>query len=223
MNKNLTREDIDFIINLSKEMKTQDNRSTAQPYGLTIMQEQEEARPDGCGEHLLYRWLEETYYEDDWDSFKEDCLEYYEEDSLIHKTVKELNSFNEVMSGFGLSDDMGLESFNYDLVDTVKPYQFQFFLTEKACFNHIDRNRHNLREPKSYGVCLTRNPEMEQLYSVIHKMADMIENPKKSMDSRNIGLALAMNKVVHDNCKDVPHDIGLKLLEIVEGGESAIL
>ena len=31
-----------------------------------------------------------------------------------------------------------------------------------------------------------------------------------------IKLALEMNKLVHNECEDVPHDIGLKLLEIVK-------
>lgn len=29
-------------------------------------------------------------------------------------------------------------------------------------------------------------------------------------------LALEMSRLVHSECKDVPHDIGLRLLEIVE-------
>jgi hypothetical protein len=31
-----------------------------------------------------------------------------------------------------------------------------------------------------------------------------------------IELALKMNKLVHNDCRDVPHDIGLRLLKIVE-------
>ena len=31
----------------------------------------------------------------------------------------------------------------------------------------------------------------------------------------NVKLALEMSKLVHNECKDVPHDIGLKLIEIV--------
>lgn len=31
-----------------------------------------------------------------------------------------------------------------------------------------------------------------------------------------VKLALEMNKLVHNECKDVPHDIGLKLLEVVK-------
>jgi len=31
-----------------------------------------------------------------------------------------------------------------------------------------------------------------------------------------VKLALEMNKLVHNKCKDVPHDIGLKLMDIVK-------
>ena len=31
-----------------------------------------------------------------------------------------------------------------------------------------------------------------------------------------VKLALDLNKVVHNECKDVPHDIGLRLLEVVK-------
>lgn len=31
-----------------------------------------------------------------------------------------------------------------------------------------------------------------------------------------VKLALDLNKVVHDECKDVPHDIGLRLLKVVK-------
>ena len=31
----------------------------------------------------------------------------------------------------------------------------------------------------------------------------------------DVDLAIKLSKYVHDNCKDVPHDIGLKLVEII--------
>jgi len=31
-----------------------------------------------------------------------------------------------------------------------------------------------------------------------------------------VKLALELNKVVHNECKDVPHDIGLRLLDVVK-------
>jgi hypothetical protein len=36
------------------------------------------------------------------------------------------------------------------------------------------------------------------------------------LEKDKISLALKLSKYVHDNCKDVPHDIGLHLVQIVE-------
>lgn len=36
------------------------------------------------------------------------------------------------------------------------------------------------------------------------------------MQKFNVDLALKLSKVVHDECKDVPHDIGIKLACLVE-------
>lgn len=35
-------------------------------------------------------------------------------------------------------------------------------------------------------------------------------------------LALKVNKLIHDSCKDVPHDIGFKVMELIEA-ENPIL
>ena len=32
----------------------------------------------------------------------------------------------------------------------------------------------------------------------------------------DVELALKINKIIHDECKDVPHDIGLRISELVE-------
>lgn len=34
----------------------------------------------------------------------------------------------------------------------------------------------------------------------------------------DVELALKINKLIHDECKDVPHDIGLRVLQLVENG-----
>ena len=35
-------------------------------------------------------------------------------------------------------------------------------------------------------------------------------------NSCDVELALKLNKLVHDECKDVPHDIGLRIVELIE-------
>lgn len=34
--------------------------------------------------------------------------------------------------------------------------------------------------------------------------------------NKEVQLALELNKLVHENCKDVPHDIGIRLMDIVK-------
>ena len=38
----------------------------------------------------------------------------------------------------------------------------------------------------------------------------------------DVDLALELNKLVHDECKDAPHDIGIRLIRIVEKRYEAI-
>ena len=39
---------------------------------------------------------------------------------------------------------------------------------------------------------------------------------KTKLTDKGVKLALKLNKLVHNECKDVPHDIGLRLLDIVK-------
>jgi hypothetical protein len=36
----------------------------------------------------------------------------------------------------------------------------------------------------------------------------------------DVELALKINKLIHDECKDVPHDIGLRVSELVENHQA---
>jgi hypothetical protein len=46
-------------------------------------------------------------------------------------------------------------------------YEGNFFLTEKAAKEYIEKNKHNLNNPGTYGIHLYRNPEMQRLYKFI--------------------------------------------------------
>lgn len=181
---NLTPEDIEFIKNLSHEMKTQDNRSTAQPYALVIRNKTRQIRDfDNCDNKGVY-WNEGEY--DTFEEFIEAFREYYLEDADSHPAIdlieeEEIDDvdnlrcyeyplnrlINEPISTFGYEDVMTADSSN-------GMYEGNLFLTEKACRKHIEQNSHHFREPDTYGIHLTRNPEMEKLYQVIHKLAEVL-------------------------------------------------
>ena len=179
----LSKEDIEFIKNLSHEMKTQDNRCTAQPYALVIRNKNREVRDfDNCENKGVY-WNESEY--DSFEEFVESFKDYYLEDNETHEVIDYLNDNIEDIGDlrrheYEFYDLFGIQisTFAYEDVmtsDSIKGlYEGNFFLTENACKLYIERNRHNLNSPDTYGIHLYRNPEMEKLYEIIHKLADML-------------------------------------------------
>ena len=182
---NLSNEDIEFIKNLSNEMKTQDTRGTAQPYALVIRNKNRQIRDfENCDNKGVY-WNELEYesFEEFLDSFKE----YYNEDMPEGEDSKEVMFFEEwditdiddlraYEYKLDIEFDIQVSTFAYEDVMTADSshgrYEGNFFLTEKACRKHIQANRHHFNKPDTYGIHLTRNPEMERLYEIIHKLAD---------------------------------------------------
>jgi len=177
----LNKEDIEFIKNLSHEMKTQDNRCTAQPYALVIRTKTRQIRDfDNCENRGVY-WDETEY--DTFEEFVDAFKEYYLEDNETHKAVDYLEEWVEDIEelrsheyNFDKHFNIQITTFAYEDVMTADSsngmYEGNLFLTEKACRKHIELNHDHFKEPDTYGIHLTRNPEMEKLYEIIHKLAE---------------------------------------------------
>jgi hypothetical protein len=172
----LSKEDKQFIIELSKEMKTQDNRCTAQPYGLTLLEEVERLTPDGYSDGMLIIWDDDSYYEDDFSDLKESLLECFSENKDECEEIYSIDSFEHLASWMDMNISSGLTIVPYRRGHEVKTNNFNFFLTEKAYHEHIRQNGHNLNKPKSYGIHLYRNDEMAKVYEIIHKLAEGFGN-----------------------------------------------
>jgi len=177
----LTQEDIDFIKNLSHEMKTQDNRGTAQPYGLIIGGKTTQiADFDNCDNKAVH-WNESEYYS--FEDFIESLEDYYLEDAESHPVIDFIKSHD-------IDDLDNLRNYEYDINELISEpinvYGYtveddftshtlgNFFLTDKSAKAYVEANKHNMRKPFTYGIHLYRNPEMERLYQIIHKMADSL-------------------------------------------------
>ena len=175
LDMNLTKEEIAFIKELSHEMKTQDNRGTAQPYCLMLQEEVERPVPDDMGSNVLIRWNDESYYNHSFKELKEEMLEYYENNSEILASVKKSDSFLNLIRNmrFRLSSP-DFYTVDYNTDHEVVSNSANFFLTEKAYNEHIKANKHNLKNPRSYGIHLFRNWEMEELFKIIHKLAESL-------------------------------------------------
>jgi hypothetical protein len=138
---------------IAEAIKTQDNRATAKPYFFQVQTNEEIAVPSGCGTNCWYydgskivtdEEINEAIFEWKDGSIPLDEIEFmdeYEKAEILEKA--------------------GWQKANFDY---KHEYQNAFF-TEKACKEHIHRNKHNLREPVDYLSHAFRNPEMEMMFS----------------------------------------------------------
>lgn len=180
----MTKEHKDFIINLSTEMKTQNNRGTAQPFALTLTEEHTSLVPEGYGDDVEAYWNESRY--DNIEDLRTDLEEYYfdNESSTVKQcmeTVYDYNSLNELKDTFE-ADILEINIQYIETKDIIPTMNTNFFLTEKAYHEHIRVNGHNLNKPKSWGIHLFRNEEMSKLYEVIHSLAEELKE-KESINA----------------------------------------
>lgn len=138
------------LLEISKEMQTQDNRCTASPYYACIQTKEKNYRQDCDGEVIVY-------HTDDYDSeFDFDELKQYCEDRDI-EIPEDLDWDDHYDVNDFISENTTLIQGSYDW-----KYKTQnVFFTTKACENHIKQNHYHYNDPRSYIEYAFRNPEME--------------------------------------------------------------
>ena len=195
----------EFLVNTGKEILTQDNRATRLPIFFTITERVDEARPEGCGEIkiidecgkdvddeafclCLLENLEE--YPASAINFPDDPdLKYYDRDiraSLKYAaecrdvdTIRDIfaEDFEEYLS----KNDMS-EVYYEPTHDPTKQNGGVFFLTEKACKEHLRANKHNYREPHTFVGYAYCNPEIEQLCRFLTDLATAAQHQSETND-----------------------------------------
>ena len=152
----------DFLMNLSEEIKTQDNRATATPYYFQVQEDHEIAVPEGCGAEVWVMDGEVCLRTEE--DIREAVFEWKEWDleNLNHqKKYEQLTSFD--------VDEILEENYRKVNIDISHTYS-NCFLTYKAYEEHLRRNKHNLKNPKSYLFHAFRNPEMEMIFKFIKSL-----------------------------------------------------
>jgi hypothetical protein len=164
----ISEESLEFIKNLSKEMLSQDRRCTADPYFYIIRAEEVRVVPDGYGDEVRYLW-------DNDEMTREELLKLINEDPGVAGT----RNNKEVFRAMNDDDKIAATIFYQDgivtehTVVTIKyiPENHNVFLTEKACHKHMENNHYHFKKPFSYVNHAWRNPELEQLFKIIHEIA----------------------------------------------------
>jgi len=146
------------LMELSKEINSQDHRSMSMPYFFQVQTEKGVVALEGCGDTVY--WVDSDGLEL---RTKEDIEEYikdYISDEFGDKTAEEISLYF-IDKIKGKEADWLLNK-DFRRVDIVfeKRYENSFF-TAKACQENINANKHHYNKPVTYLNGAFRNPEME--------------------------------------------------------------
>jgi len=148
-------ETYNFLMDLSKEINTQNHRGTAMPYFFQVQTKHQIAVPEGNG---IVAW----HYDGSLIETQEDIIQAiydYHDGDLTKKTIKKMSNWERESE----MERAGYNKVNYDYEERLE----NSFLTEKSCLQHIKDNKHNLSSPRDYLSYASRNPEMEKLLKFI--------------------------------------------------------
>lgn len=146
----ITDEQHDFLRNLSKELKTQDNRSTANPV-FCVHEKKIVFCPDDCGDT---NWFDNEGNMVSDKDIKEIIQEYLED-----------NKDSSILDEEDILEELEYRKFSYN-IENVK-VSGQSYFTEKAAQRHIDQNHYHYKEAFVYAESAWRNYEFQKLREIL--------------------------------------------------------
>jgi hypothetical protein len=147
----------DKMIDIGKEIRTQDNRITDSP----IFVVEQKVRDYGFSEDYVedFEWINdegETVSEDDVNDILEEHNKDVEEEEMVE---------------FVDLDDYNCEEFNLRKVYYKDRWQFvTACFTEKGCEEYLKINEHNLKEARIYAFGSYRNDEFRSVREYLLKL-----------------------------------------------------
>jgi len=163
----------DFLMELSKEINTQDNRCTAMPYFFQIQTKEQVAAYEGCGDEI---WIDGECERElkTTEEINDHIIEYMveNEESFIENNLsedeakKQAKEIVEKMTDYDKDEWLENHEFRKINVTQVNKYE-NSFLTAKTCEEHIRKNHYHYREPRSYLQHAFRNYELEMVYKFL--------------------------------------------------------
>ena len=160
----LTDEMYNFLIELSKEMSTQDLRCTAMPYFFQVESDRMRITAEGCG---IEAWHFDGNMLETDEEIRTAIFEYKEWDEDLEEDI---NKYEELDGGEieEILIEAGYRKVNYEYENVYT----NSFLTEKACKQHIKANSYHYNNPQDYLTHAFRNPELEKVIEFILSLTD---------------------------------------------------
>ena len=190
---NITRNEIEFLMKLQKEMNTQDTVSQADPrfwvikgsvkeYGIEDGYEDGTDIIDEVDRNVVAQNLEEftifindcilddinveydRNYEIEYNK-NADTVSIHHNEEPDEETEYDLDEFIKWVNSFGYTFD----TVNYIIRDKIYPNTM--FLTQKEAENHLKQNYYHYSEDAhTYAMTAWRSPDVEKLYMILHSV-----------------------------------------------------
>jgi hypothetical protein len=145
----ISDETADFIVSLVKEIETQENYGTTDPYYFSVRCVRELASPSGTSDNIKYHWEGEEYTE-------AELKKYCEENNMDFEDEKDK------------AQEFCIQEFD--------EYE-NFFFTKRGYDEHIKLNGHNYRYSKKHDFYVRhafRNPEILGLLKAIREIKSAV-------------------------------------------------
>lgn len=156
----VTDEMYEFLMDLSKELNSQDHRCTAMPYFFQVQTDEKAIGADGIDESYEVWVGNDTILRDEED-IKQAVFELrdWDGDNVVHEQLYSKLDEYEI-------EDILEEEYTKHFERDVQVYK-NAFLTAKACKKHIEANRHHYNNPQDYLTHAFRNPELEKVFEFL--------------------------------------------------------
>ena len=175
----MTEKDFEFLENLKNEMLTQDTHFTANPRYWVVAERIKEYRPTGEGDYTEYVCGDLDIYTYSLKDFVNYILDNYDESEIFNTDYQDLLDLNEKEELDSEDEDLLLNILNcldieidiyhFDWVYKPSENYNTFFLTEKECKEHIEKNYYHYNQGIPYCVHGYRCYGLDKLIDIITK------------------------------------------------------
>ena len=163
---NLTADEIKFLSNLKHELNTQSSRMTANPRVYQVRHEKFQADVNEEGDYFQAEHEGEVLGIFEWNQEGVEKLKFILRENTDDGDIETLEEIGNISLENLENENIGLYCVNGDFKNVYS----NAFLTEKACREHIECNRHHYRNPVDYLNYAFRNPEMKKLLEILSKI-----------------------------------------------------
>lgn len=166
----MNQEQVKFLVNLQKELKTQENDWQASPRYWAVKDYKKEIGNED------YHNGEISYFHNDGDAVEFENLkelkeflydyEFHEADDCLAELLEDDETDFETLWDYLENTDSDFESLFMTEVAFIVPNTF--FITKEECKRHIEANRHHYTsKAHTYAMTAWRSPQVERLWELL--------------------------------------------------------